>query len=402
MNATVNVICYKSKVLKNGENPLMIRICKDGKRKFQSLGISVNPKHWNFDRNKPKIDCPNRELILKIILQKEIEYQKQILELKSDEKEFTASTLIAPKVKRKTKSVHEFYNEIIKELESANKIGNARIYTDSYNSLMRFAENKLDIPFSHIDTDFLKRYEKWLRNNQCADTTISLYFRTLRSAYNKAIDEKYVKRADYPFDEFKVSKFDITTEKRAIPKEAIKQIIDLDLNNESNYMKLSRDLFVFSYLCGGINFTDMANLTLNNIIKERLVYIRQKTHKKINIPLSADTLQIIEKYRYLSNGYIFPILNTDVHITETQKYNRKKKALKSVNYYLKKLSANTRIDTKITTYVARHSFATVLKRSGVNVALISEALGHSDLATTQIYLDSFENEQIDEAMTNLL
>lgn len=242
MSTTVNVLCYKSKVLRNGESPLMLCVTKDRKRRYQSLGISINPKYWDFNKNKPKIDCPNRELILKIILQKEIEFQKQILELKSDEKEFTASTLIAPKVKTKIKAVYEFYEEIIKEYESMNKIGNARVYKDSYNSLVKFTGHKLDIPFSHIDIDFLKQYEKWLRNNQCMDTTISLYFRTLRSIYNKAIDAKHVKKTDYPFDEFRVSKFDTSTEKRAIPKEAIKQIIDLDLSNECDYMKLSRDL----------------------------------------------------------------------------------------------------------------------------------------------------------------
>jgi len=281
MSATVNVVCYKPKVLANGESPLMIRVCKDGKRRYKGLGISINPQFWDFKKNRPTMDCPNKELILKIILQKEIEYQKQILELKSDEKEFTASTLIAPKVKRKIKAVFEFYAEVIKEYESENKIGNSRVYKDSYNSLMRFTGNKLDIPFSHIDTDFLKQYEKWLRQNKCADTTISVYFRTLRSIYNKAVDAKHVKKTDYPFDEFKVSKFDISTEKRAIPKESIKQIMDLDLSNESDYMNLSRDLFVFSYLCGGINFADIANIKSDNIIKERLVYTRQKTHKKI-------------------------------------------------------------------------------------------------------------------------
>ena len=127
-----------------------------------------------------------------------------------------------------------------------------------------------------------------------------------------------------------------------------------------------------------------------------------KTHKKITVSLSAYALTIIEKYSHVSNGYLFPILDNDVHITEMQRYNRKKKVLKSVNYRLKKLSKILGMNINLTTYVARHSFATVLKRSGVNIALISEALGHSDLATTQIYLDSFENEQIDTAMANLL
>jgi site-specific recombinase XerD len=380
----------------------MLRVSKDRKRKYQSLGISVKQEDWDFQKNKPKANCPNRELILKIMLDKELEYQKQILELQAEEKDYTASTLIVSKVKVKRMSVCEFYTEVIKEYEHANKIGNSRVYKDSFNSLKNFTANKLDIPFSHIDVDFLKGYEKYLRENQCTETTMSLYFRTLRSIYNKAIDAKHVKKADYPFDEFRVSKFDTKTEKRAIQKEDIKQIIDLDLSDESHVMRLSQDLFVFSYLCGGINFADMASLKAENIVNGRLVYVRQKTHKKINVSLSVNALAIIAKYANHANGYVFPILDNTIHMTETQKYNRKKKVLRNINACLKKISAKTGINAKITTYVARHSFATVLKRSGVNVALISEALGHSDLATTQIYLDSFENSQIDAAMANLL
>ena len=78
MNATVNVLCYKSKVLANGENPLMLCITKDRKRKYKSLGISVNPKFWDFEKERPKSNCPNRELILKIILEKETEWKKRI------------------------------------------------------------------------------------------------------------------------------------------------------------------------------------------------------------------------------------------------------------------------------------------------------------------------------------
>ena len=79
MNATINVVCYRNKKLSNGESPLMLRICKDRKTKYKSLGISVNPDHWDFDKNKPKLNCPNREYILKIILDKETEYQKKII-----------------------------------------------------------------------------------------------------------------------------------------------------------------------------------------------------------------------------------------------------------------------------------------------------------------------------------
>jgi site-specific recombinase XerD len=233
---------------------------------------------------------------------------------------------------------------------------------------------------------------------------MSVFFRTLRSAYNKAIDAKCAKKAAYPFNDFKVSKFNVKTKKRAIPKQSIKQIMELDLSRESEYMQLSRDLFIFSYLCGGINFTDMANLKYSNINEDKLVYIRQKTHKEVFIPLCPDASVIIDKYKNTAHStvYIFPILNEKVHISETQKYNRKKKVLLNVNDCLKTISEKIGSKVILTTYVARHSFATVLKKSGVSTEMISETLGHSDIATTQIYLDSFENEQIGEAFKNLL
>ena len=98
MQARINIICYKSKILKDGKSPLMVRVFKDSKIKYKSLGICVHPDHWDFQKNRPKNDCPNRELILKIILEKEASFQKQILELKSEDKEYTASTLIDAKL----------------------------------------------------------------------------------------------------------------------------------------------------------------------------------------------------------------------------------------------------------------------------------------------------------------
>jgi len=112
-------------------------------------------------------------------------------------------------------------------------------------------------------------------------------------------------------------------------------------------------------------------------------------------------MEIINKYKSPSNPYIFPILST-FHKTEQQKINRIHKVIGKVNKHLKALGVELDLDKKLTTYVARHSFSTTLKRSGVSTSLICEALGHSSEKVTQIYLDSFENDQIDEAMSNLL
>ena len=404
MNATINVVCYKWKTLANGEYPLMLRICKDGKKKYQSLGISVLPRYWDFTRNKPKPNCPNKEYIQKIILDKQTELQQRMLEFNSEQKEYTTTTLLNDENKRfELKTVCQFYQELIEQCKNNNKCGNRLIYKGSYNSLKVFTKNQLDIPFSAIDISWLNKYEKWLRSKGNKETTMSLMFRTLRSAYNKAIKAKCARKSDYPFDEYKINKFDTKTQKRAIAKtEVLKFTKEVDNIGKRQYVQLSKDIFIFSYLCGGINFTDIANLTKVNITNGRIHYIRQKTGKLIKLGISEEAMQIIKKYESESKGYLFPILNANIHKTPLQKQNRIHKMLGKINKNLKLIAAQLNVDANMTTYVARHSFASVLKKSGVSIALISEALGHSDLATTQIYLDSFDNEQVDEAMKNLL
>ena len=404
MNATINVVCYKWKTLTNGEYPLMLRICKDGKKKYQSLGISVLPRYWDFTRNKPKPNCPNKEYIQKIILDKQTELQQRMLEFNSEQKEYTTTTLLNDENKRfELKTVCQFYQELIEQCKNNNKCGNRLIYKGSYNSLKVFTKNQLDIPFSAIDVSWLNKYEKWLRSKGNKETTMSLMFRTLRSAYNKAIKAKCARKSDYPFDEYKINKFDTKTQKRAIAKtEVLKFTKEVDNIGKRQYVQLSKDIFIFSYLCGGINFTDIANLTKVNITNGRIHYIRQKTGKLIKLGISEEAMQIIKKYESESKGYLFPILNANIHKTPLQKQNRIHKMLGKINKNLKLIAAQLNVDANMTTYVARHSFASVLKKSGVSIALISEALGHSDLSTTQVYLDSFDNEQIDAAMQNLL
>ena len=393
MNICISVVCYKSKTLSNGENPLMLQISKGEKRKYQSLGISVLPRYWDFTRNKPKPNCPNKEYIQKIILDKQTELQQRMLEFNSEQKEYTTTTLLNDENKRfELKTVCQFYQELIEQCKNNNKCGNRLIYKGSYNSLKVFTKNQLDIPFSAIDISWLNKYEKWLRSKGNKETTMSLMFRTLRSAYNKAIKAKCARKSDYPFDEYKINKFDTKTQKRAIAKtEVLKFTKEVDNIGKRQYVQLSKDIFIFSYLCGGINFTDIANLTKVNITNGRIHYIRQKTGKLIKLGISEEAMQIIKKYESESKGYLFPILNANIH-----------KMLGKINKNLKLIAAQLNVDANMTTYVARHSFASVLKKSGVSIALISEALGHSDLSTTQVYLDSFDNEQIDAAMQNLL
>ena len=216
LNTSVEVICYKSKRLRDGTFPLMLRITKAGKRKYVALGVSVEERHWDFEKNKPKRNCPDKELIEKLIVAKETEYKETALELLANRREFTASSL-AGKVERKvnTKTVKEMYEKIMNDLSAGGSFGNYTIYRYSYNSLMKFTHNSLDIPFMDIDEEWLKRYEKWLRRT-CKDTTISIHFRTLRSVFNKALEADLIREESYPFKKFRLSRFDVTTRKRAI------------------------------------------------------------------------------------------------------------------------------------------------------------------------------------------
>ena len=406
MDATISVICYKSKTLSNGEHPLMLRIAQNGKSKYKSLKISVAAKHWDFDRNVPKPNCPSKDLINKIILKTKLEYQQKVLEKKANEEEFTASSLIhEQKDEIKAMTVDDFYKQLINELKEKGQIGNSYAYLSSYDNLKNFNKGKkLSYTFSHIDVVFCKKFEDWMRRKGNKDTTISFQFRTLRAVFNRAITAKAVSKDKNPFAEFKLSHLNTKTMKRALSKSDILKIMNADCHDKSELSQLAHDLFCFSYLCGGISLVDMANLTPINIIEGRLIYQRQKTHGNINLQLSDRALQIINKYSdYQKEAYyFFPILHNKRHITPMQKHNRVRKFCLHINHELKILAKELNITANVTTYVARHSFATILKKSGVNIGIISQALGHQDIKTTQIYLSKFDNEQVDEAMKNLL
>ena len=406
MDATISVICYKSKTLANGEHPLMLRIAQNVKSTYKSLKISVAAKHWDFERNVPKPNNPNKDLIQKIILKTKLDYQQKILEKKANSEEFTASSLInEQKEEIKAKTVEEFYLSLIEDLKQKGRIGNSYAYLNSYNTLRNFNKGKkLNYTFSHIDVPFCKKFEDWMRSKGNKDTTLSYQFRTLRATYNKAIEAKIVAREKNPFIEYKLSHFNTKTIKRALSKNDILKIINADCTNQNKLRQLTHDLFSFSYLCGGISFVDIANLTHQNIVEDRLIYQRQKTHGNINLLLSKEASAIIEKYSTYQQEaeYLFPILHCKRHITPMQKSNRVHKICHQINTELRAFAKELGITAEVTTYVARHSFATILKKSGVNIGIISQALGHQDIKTTQIYLSKFDNEQVDDAMKNLL
>ena len=397
---TVDVVCYKYKPLKTGELPLKIRVCKDRKTRYINLGVSTKAEYWDFEKNQPKSNCPDREMLEKLIANKISEVKSKIVELKSEDKEFSASTLVE-KVSHPTNTitVGELFKQHIHCLEEEKRTGYRLSIQQTYNSLIKFNKH-LDIPFSEMDCNWLRRYETWLRKQGKSENTIGIRFRNIRLIFNLAINMRLLKPENYPFKQLKVSKLHQETAKRALTKMEILSVVNYNITGKDFYCKLAVHLFTFSYFMGGINFVDMAYLTGKNIVNNRLIYNRRKTSKLINLPMQERAIVVLKEYKKSNEPYLFPILSSK-HKTEQQRLNRLHKVITKVNKALKSIGEELQIPIKLTTYVARHSYATVLKRAGVATTIISESLGHSSEKVTQIYLDGFENSQIDKAMENL-
>lgn len=244
-----------------------------------------------------------------------------------------------------------------------------------------------DLTFSDIDEHLLSMFEKDMKRRFLSSNTTSFYMRILRSNYHKGIEAGLY----FTFiDPFRVVFTGVSkTRKRALTEEELLKIINIKLPKRLSY---TRDLFLFSLYTRGMSFIDMAELKKDNISKGEIRYYRSKTGQLIRITIEPCIQTIIDRYHGLSGtDHIFPILfKHSVPI----KYNT---SLKNFNNHLVKISELLGIDHNITSYVARHSWATMAKRGGVPISTISECMGHTSEKTTQIYLSSIEQKSIDEA-----
>lgn len=152
----------------------MIRVSKDGKKKYQSLGISIKAEQWDFKTNQPKAKCPNRERIILLINEKINEIQKAVLDKRIAGKDFTAATLIESTSSKDNphKTVGEYYLTYIQNLKKEKRIRYAGMLEVSYNSFIKFNKH-LDIPFFDIDVAWLKEYESWMKEQNLSVSTIS-------------------------------------------------------------------------------------------------------------------------------------------------------------------------------------------------------------------------------------
>lgn len=391
------VILYKSKKLKNGTSPLMLRITKNRVRKYISIGYSVNEADWNSKAERAKGRSPKAKELNRIIEKTEINALTLIQKLSENRRNVSLDDIVFTlKNNDKSESVFSFWEKRIKNLIESNKLGNSRAYKNTYSVFKKYRKDK-NLTFDELSYQEISKFNIYLLSKGLKINGISFHLRTIRALYNLAINVGVASKDAYPFERFKIKSE--KTVHRALSREEVKRIRDLKPDEYST--KLAQDFFMFSFYTRGMSFIDIVNLKVNDINNDRLHYTRAKTGTKFTIKLTDTAIEIIERYANIENkdSYIFPVIQH-----EKTKFIEYKNAMQKTNKKLKEIGNITECSIPLTTYVARHSWATIAKRGGVSTSVISEGLGHATELITQIYLDGFENNVIDDAndlITNL-
>lgn len=396
--ASLKVVLDKQKMNQERECPVMIKIRHDRHRCFINLHRKVKIDDWDAKKSMLNEKRGTQEQrrnhinenfyvesemmrLKKIII--DFEYSRMVYTIEDILKSYYNSSSAVP--------IFNYIREIIRSLEKIGKNGNSNAYRETLGRLKKYA-NREELTFGEVNYGFLKGFESHLQEGGCKINTVSFYMRTIRSIFNRAIKEGIVKEECYPFKKIAIRKE--KTEKRAIYKEDIAIIKNLDLSSAPQ-VELARDLFLFSFYMRGMSFKDIAFLKVTNISGGRIYYSRQKTSQKLNIKLTDKMMEIILKYNNLlsKGGFLFPIICSP----GKNEFGQYKNAYRKTNRNLKILGERLNLKIPLTTYVARHSWASIAKRSGIPISVISEGLGHDSEKTTQIYLDSFENNVLDAA-----
>ena len=292
---------------------------------------------------------------------------------------------------RRTGGENVFFNfmeNTIERLRQLNHIGTAKNYRAALGSFKRFRNNE-DIPMEAIDQVTMEDYQAYLKSAGLTPNSISFYTRILRAVYNRAIEQDLVKDRR-PFRT--VFTGTEKTLKRAISISDIKRIRDLDLSLKPN-LEFARDLFLFLFFCRGMSFIDAAFLKKPDIQNGVLTYRRHKTNQVLHIKIIKPIKELVDRYSSNDSPYLLPVV-TRPHCDERRQYET---ALQRVNNALKTIAKMVKLQIPLTTYVSRHAWATIAKSKNIPVNVISDALGHDSIATTQIYLASIDTSVIDKA-----
>ena len=293
----------------------------------------------------------------------------------------------------KRTTLFAFSRYLIGYMKELRRDRTVETYTTTLNSFTRFLEGK-DIPFKSLTSSLVDQYQVWLQEKGLTRNTTSFYMRNLRAIYIQAVDRGLAP----PTDPFRHVYTGVDkTRKRALPLSVIRRIKALDLSTRTD-LSFARDMFLFSFYTRGMSFIDMSYLRPSNLQEGYLVYARKKTGQPIRIKWEKSMQDIIDRYPANPAGYLLPIITS----SEKGGRNQYRNILFHVNSGLADISEMLRIDPPVTTYVARHSWASIAYSRNVPIAVISEAMGHDSERTTRIYLASVSNTKVDKANSMIL
>ncbi len=408
-------LLFKSNRRKDGSCPVCLRISKKNKIKYIDLGLSASDGQWNEGTSRFKNDKrinPNHENFNALLNHYEVRKDnilRKFAEARIDwtlnqfEEEFRGMS--------KQGKVYDYFMKQIENLKATNHIGNAKVYARTLHVLSKYDVKIKERLFSEIDVKYINRFNLQMEKDGCHGNTRKYYLKTLRAVINKAIKEKEASQETYPFGKsgFEINKLAEETAKRYLLPQDLSVIKN---SHQQNYvLERARRIFLFSYHSFGMSFVDMARLTNANIEVlengEYIIYKRQKTQnnknsKPIKIPITPAIKEILDWFKKntpLTGDYLLPIITKDYSGEEL--YDHIRCRYRRINSNLKKLGKDLGIHLNLTTYVSRHTMAMTLQGKEIPREVISQALGHTNLTTTTVYLDSFSTGVLYKAAINL-
>lgn len=377
---------------KNRKCSVKIKVTYNRKRKYYSTGIELESDEFQQIINGKRRTNEQKEINTKLthLCNKALDIidKLTVFNFELFEENFLDH-------RNTTNSVSFAFDKYIKHLKLEDRIGTASSYNCAKNSIEAFKKN---LTFGEITSSFLQKYENWMIKNGKSETTVGIYLRSLRTIFN----EQAIDKSIYPFGSGK-NKYTIPSSKnikKALSIDEISKIFHYEAIPNSK-KDMAKDYWLFLYFSNGMNVKDFCLLKWKNIKDDMIYFKRAKTvrskkeTKKITVALKPQAKIIIEKWGSSpeeDEKFIFPHLNDDM--SQERQRVIYQQLTKIINKYVGQIANETGINKKVTCQYARHSFATILKRSGANVNFISELLGHSSVEVTENYLDSFEKEHI--------
>ena len=405
--AVVSIFLDKRRSKSNGKYPVKLRVYMQMPREQKLYPSDFEFSEKEFEdiwlNSKPSKENRETRLKLQFIENNAFNLAKKIVP-------FSFSTFERMYFNTQFKNKNDvgyYYEQAIKSYNQNNQIGTAENYTLSLKSLLKF-HGKNSLPLNYITPQWLEDYERnMIEVNKKSQTTVGFYLRPLRAVFNTAIADKSINPEQYPFGKRKYTIPAPKSIKKALSKDQLTLLFKCDPRTmEQNK---ARDLWFFSYSCNGMNFKDIATLKFQDINGEILTFNRAKTKRtnKSQAPsivyLNDFTKQVIIDYGNKNGNpddYVFDFISVE---DSPQEIKRKiSNIVRFVNQHLKRLAKSIGIEEEVSTYWARHSFATAAIRQGASMEFVSEALRHTSLNTTKGYFAGFEDEKKKEINAKLM